>query len=123
MTIRWPGAKGCWLPPRAATLIFLAPPSFRPLAWRSLVSRPEAVVSLTDSTRSSLPMRLTVTGVAAYCLIFPLAQLCLITAISAGFGRAGWALAATVAYAPLYIRHVLYFVQGRRPPRAAWTLR
>jgi two-component system sensor histidine kinase DesK len=67
-------------------------------------------------------MRLTVTGVVAYCLIFPLGQLGLITADTPGLRQAGWALAATVAYAPLYIRHVLYFVEGRRPPRTAWTL-
>ena len=113
MTIRWPGAGCNWLPPRALTPFFLAPPSFRPLAWWRLVPRPEVVVSLASSARSSLPMRLTATGVIGYCLIFPLGQLGLITANTAGLRQAGWALAATVAYAPLYIRHVLYFVEGR----------
>jgi two-component system, NarL family, sensor histidine kinase DesK len=80
------------------------------------------VISLTSSTRARLPVRLTAAGAAAYCLIFPLGQLGLITASNYGFRQAGWALAATVAYVPLYIRHVLYFVQGRRPPHAAWTL-
>jgi two-component system, NarL family, sensor histidine kinase DesK len=80
------------------------------------------VISLTSSTRARLPARLTAAGAAAYCLIFPLGQLGLITASNYGFRQAGWALAATVAYVPLYIRHVLYFVQGRRPPHAAWTL-
>ena len=122
MTIRWPETGLHRLPPRALASVFQARPTAPALSWRRRVPRPEVVISLTDSSRSSLPMRLTVTGVTAYCLIFPLAQLCVITAISAGFRQAWWALAATVAYAPLYIRHVLYFVQGRRPPRAAWTL-
>jgi two-component system, NarL family, sensor histidine kinase DesK len=130
MTIRWPGTGCYWLPPRTLTLVLLAPPSAPPLVWRSLVPRPEVVVSLTDSPRSSLPMRLTATGVAAYCLIFPLGQLSLIAAVGSGqpgaYGfrlpQTGWALAATAAYTPLYIRHTLYFVRGRRPPHAAWTL-
>jgi len=101
----------------------VASPSIPALPWRGLVSRGEVVVRLTDSARSGFLTRLTDTGIAAYCMVFPVVQVGVVTAeANGGFGGGGWALAATAAYVPLYLRHLLYFVRGRRPPAAGWTL-
>jgi hypothetical protein len=123
MTTRWqrpgrltPVAGRC-----AAAVV--APPSFPALPWLGFISRSEVVVSLTDSTRPSVLTRLTDTGIAAYCLVFPVVQVGVVTAeANGGFGSGGWALAATAAYVPLYLRHILYFIRGRRPPGAGWTV-
>ena len=122
MTIRWPGAGCNSLPPRALTPFFLAPPSFRPLAWWRLVPRPEVVVSLASSARSSLPMRLTATGVIGYCLIFPLGQLGLITANTAGLRQAGWAWRPPSPTRRFTSGMSCTSSKGRHRRRQAWTL-
>jgi two-component system, NarL family, sensor histidine kinase DesK len=103
-----------------ATII--APLSFQVLPWRSVDSRREVVVSLADSTPPALLARLTPTGVAAYCMVFPVISVGVLAASNPGFTRAGWAIAATCVFSPLYLRHVLYFIRGLRPPAAGWTL-
>ncbi|MBV9447493.1 MAG: hypothetical protein JO345_16545 [Streptosporangiaceae bacterium] len=41
---------------------------------------------------------------------------------SPGFSRGWWAVAATVVYTPLYLRHVFFFIRGLRLPAAGWSL-
>jgi signal transduction histidine kinase len=81
------------------------------------------VIRLADSVRSGFVAGLTDTGIAAYCMIFPVVQVGVVIAdANGGFGHGVWALAATAAYVPLYMRHILYFIRGRRPPAAGWTV-
>lgn len=106
-----------------AAAAVIARPSVPGLPWRGSSSRSEAVVCLPDSAHSSLLTRLSDTGVAAYCMIFPLVQVGVVTAAANGGSGGGvWALAATAAYTPLYLRHIVYFMRGLRPPGAVWTL-
>lgn len=100
----------------------VAPRSFRALPWRSVDSRPEVVVSQADSTSPVLLARLTPMGIAAYCMVFPLISVGVLASSNPGFTRAGWAIAATALFSPLYLRHVMYFIRGLRPPKAALTL-
>lgn len=101
----------------------VAAPPAPALPWPGPVPRREVVVRLADSARSGLLARLTDTGIAAYSMVFPVVQVGVVIAeANGGFGRGGWALAATAAYTPLYLRHIWYFVRGRRPPAAGWTL-
>jgi two-component system, NarL family, sensor histidine kinase DesK len=109
-------------PPRVVAAGSAAPLSPRVLPWRRVDSRPETVVSLTDSTPPALLTRRTLTGVAAYCMIFPVISVGVLAASNPGFTRAAWAIAATAAFSPLYLRHVLYFVRGLPPPAPGWTL-
>lgn len=101
---------------------FVAPLSPQVLPWRRVDPRPEVVVSLTDSTPPTPLTRLTPVGISAYCLVFPVISVGVLAASNPGFTRAGWAIAATVVFSPLYLRHVAYFVRGRRPPGLGWTL-
>lgn len=124
MTLRWPGAR-CYGPaPCGHALALLAPQSLPPLRWPRLVPRPEAAVNLGSSARSSPLTRLSPVAVAVYCMVFPLGQIGVV--LEAGtrreYGHAAWALAASAAYAPIYLRHVLYFIRGLRPPGALWSL-
>jgi two-component system sensor histidine kinase DesK len=121
MTVRWPRPGRLALVSRGAVL---ALPAWPPLPWPRSDPRPEGMVRVAASAPSSLPMRLTATGVAAYCLVFPLTQVGVIAGDGQHLelGRAGWALAATAAYVPLYLRQILSFVRGRRAPRAGWSL-
>jgi two-component system sensor histidine kinase DesK len=114
-----PGPRGAGAPRRRPCAAVLAAPSLA-----TLRPRPEGMVRVAASAPSSLPMRLTATGVAAYCLVFPLVQLSVIAGDGQHLelGKAGWALAATAAYVPLYLRQVLAFIRGRRPPLAYWSL-
>jgi two-component system sensor histidine kinase DesK len=80
------------------------------------------VVSLTEATRPSLLARLTPASVAAYCMVLPVVTIGVVTASYTGLSRAGWAVAGTAAYAPLYLRHVLSFLRGQRPRAAGWSL-
>jgi two-component system, NarL family, sensor histidine kinase DesK len=100
----------------------IAPLSGQALRWRSIDSRPEVVVSLPDSTPSALLARATPTGVAAYCMVFPVISVGVLAASNPGFTRAGWAIASTCVFSPIYLRHVRYFIRGLRPPAAGWTL-
>jgi two-component system, NarL family, sensor histidine kinase DesK len=104
----------------AALSVVAAP--FRPALPWGVLSRPESVVSPSRGVRPGLLMRLTPAGVAAYCTVFPLLQIVEIAASNHGYSRAAWALAATAAYVPLYLRHVMSFARLRRPRGAAWTL-
>jgi two-component system sensor histidine kinase DesK len=80
------------------------------------------VASLTDGMRSGRRIRLSTAGVLAYCLVFPVTQIGLVTVSGSRHGAGLWALAATAAYTPFYLRHVLYFIRGLRPPGGGWTL-
>lgn len=123
MTMSWQRTGRPARAPARDARAAVASPSFPALPWRGLVSRGEVVVRLTDSARSGSRTRLTDTGIAAYCMVFPVVQVGVVIAeANGGFGSGGWALAATAAYVPLYLRHVLYFIRGRRPPAAGWTL-
>jgi signal transduction histidine kinase len=55
-------------------------------------------------------------------MVFPVLTIDITGASNQGYSRPLWALAATAAYAPLYLRHVLFFIRDRRPPGAGWTL-
>ena len=101
----------------------VARPSAPALPSPAPVPRREVVVRLADSARSGLLTRLTDTGIVAYSMVFPVVQVGVVIAeANGGLGQGGWALAATAAYTPLYLRHIWYFV--RAPPAAAagWTL-
>jgi two-component system, NarL family, sensor histidine kinase DesK len=65
---------------------------------------------------------LSTAGVLAYCMVFPVTQIALVTVAGPGHGPGLWALAGTAAYTPFYLRHVLYFIRGLRPPGGRWTL-
>jgi hypothetical protein len=61
-------------------------------------------------------------AIAAYCLIFPVISAGVLISSSPGFSRGCWAIAATVVYSPLYLRHISYFVRGLPLPSAGWSL-
>jgi two-component system sensor histidine kinase DesK len=101
---------------------WLRQPHFGPYGGETSIPCSPSAVSLTDSARSSLLLRLSTTGVVAYCLVFPVVQVGVVAADEDGIGPALWALTATAAYTPLFARHVHYYLRGARPPAAGWTL-
>jgi two-component system, NarL family, sensor histidine kinase DesK len=107
----------------------VALPLTRPLAGRPLaVGRParcrsSVVVTLNETERSERLLRLAVPGAMAYAAVFPLVQVALIAeSWGGGYPKAAWALAATVGYLPLHLRHVAHAVRGTHPPAAGWSL-
>jgi two-component system sensor histidine kinase DesK len=80
------------------------------------------VVSLANSSPRARLAHRALTGVAAYCMIFPVISVGVLAASNSGFSRAGWAIAATAVVSPLYLRQVMYFIQGRRLPAPGRTL-
>ena len=123
MTVSWPRAPRPAPAAEPGAPAGVAGPSFRDLPWRGLVPRREVVVRLADSARSGFLTRLTDTGVGAYAMVFPVVQVGVtIGDADGGLGGGGWALAATAVYVPLYLRLVLYFIRGRRPPAAGWNV-
>ncbi len=99
-----------------------AVPSQPTLRWEDLNAHPEIVVSVTDRTRTALVSRLTPVGVGAYCTILPAVSVGVLLSSSPQFSQVCWAVAATVVYSPLYLRHVFFFIRGLRPPAAGWSL-
>jgi two-component system sensor histidine kinase DesK len=99
------------------------PTDFRDLRWWPGAPAQPVVVSLTGSAQPRMLTRLATAGTVAYCLVFPLLQIGVIASSRPG-GRASalWAVLATAAFLPLYIRHILYFIRGLRAPAPGWTL-
>src|SRR5215831_13452309 len=68
-------------------------------------------------------IRLAAVAAVGCSVVLPLLEL---ARIAVGWtpspGHATLALAATVCYLPLYVRHVWYAARGCRPPGAGWTL-
>lgn len=127
MAVRWRAAPGRhagdrWLAAPGAALRAVAGTSGVALRWPGTLPCDEMGVRLTTDTRPSLLARLTPAGIAAYCMVFPVVTIDIIAASNPGSSRLGWALTATAAYAPLYLRQVRCFVRGQRLPRAALTL-
>lgn len=127
MAVRWQVAPrqhagNRWLTAPGAAVPAVAGATGVVLPWPGTLPCDEVGVSLTSDTRPSLLARLTPAGIAAYCMVFPFVTIDVTAASNPGYSRLVWALAATAAYAPLYLRHVLYFVRDQRPPGAGWTL-
>jgi two-component system sensor histidine kinase DesK len=115
-----PGVAGGRL--GAGVTAVFAPPSALAIRWRNFTSGTRVVASLTDSMRPGRRISLSTAGVLAYCLVFPVTQIGLVTVSGSGHAPGLWALAATAAYTPFYLRHVLYFIRGLHPPGGGWTL-
>jgi signal transduction histidine kinase len=81
------------------------------------------VASLTGIAQPRPLTRLVTAGTVTYCLVFPLLQIGVIASSRPG-GQAGtlWAVLATAAFLPFYLRFILYFIGGRRAPAPGWAL-
>jgi two-component system, NarL family, sensor histidine kinase DesK len=98
---------------------------------RPTMDRPPQVTA-SDERADALggPARLATWGAIAICLALPLIDLWRWIAYSTTLiDRWGWvttdaavAVAATVLYLPLHLRHVAYGLRGERAPHAAWSL-
>ncbi|WP_433250776.1 hypothetical protein ACQPYK_04745 [Streptosporangium sp. CA-135522] len=74
--------------------------------------------------RSGRLIRLSTAGIIVYNVSMPLLDLVrqLAVPFGPGPGHAPSAIAVTVCYLPLHLRHVLHSVRGTRPPHAGWSL-
>jgi two-component system, NarL family, sensor histidine kinase DesK len=99
------------------------PADVRDLRWRSGAPGRPVVVSLSGSAQPRPLTRLLTAGTVTYCLVFPLLQIGVIaSSLPGGEASALWAILATAAFLPFYLRLILYFIGGRRAPASGWTL-
>jgi two-component system sensor histidine kinase DesK len=101
----------------------VAPPQYPALRWANVASCSQVRVKPPLNERISFLRRYNTQGIIAYCMVFPVVQIGVIaSARDGGYGRAAWALVATAAFSPFYIRLVRYGIRGTPPPGAAWAL-
>jgi two-component system, NarL family, sensor histidine kinase DesK len=91
------------------------------LAWW-VGARPRMVIRLREPETSSRFVRLATAGAVGFSVLLPLIELGRIATYPAPLGPIAPAAVATACYLPLHLRHVLYGLQGARPPAAGWTL-
>ncbi len=93
------------------------------LRWRPATPR-EVAAPMASTASASGRTLVRRAGILGYCLAFPVTDVTVAATSTAGSAMRpfGWVLLGTAAYTPFYLRHVWYFLHGRKAPHSAWTL-